>query len=90
MTKAELTSLIADKAGITKKAAENAINAFTEAVSETLAKGDSVSLVGFGSFKVTKRAEREGRNPRTGDKIKIPSAKVVKFSPGKALKDKIK
>ena len=90
MTKAELTAFVADKAGITKKAAESAINAFTEGVSTSLEKGEPVSLLGFGSFKVAGRAEREGRNPRTGDKIKIPAAKVVKFTPGKALKDRIK
>ena len=89
MTKAELTAMVADKAGMTKKAAEAAINGFTEAVSETLEKGDSVSLVGFGNFKVAQRSEREGRNPRTGEKIKIPSAKIVKFTPGKLLKDRI-
>jgi len=66
MTKAELTTFIADKAGITKKAAESAINAFTDGVSVALEKGESVSLLGFGSFKVAGRAEREGRNPRTG------------------------
>lgn len=90
MTKAELTAFVADQAGITKKVAEAAINAFTDGVSAALEKGESVSLLGFGSFKVSARAEREGRNPRTGDKIKIPAAKVVKFTPGKALKDRIK
>jgi DNA-binding protein HU-beta len=90
MTKAELTAFVADKAGITKKAAESAINAFAEGASSSLEKGEPVSLLGFGSFKVAGRAEREGRNPRTGDKIKIPAAKVVKFTPGKALKDRIK
>lgn len=90
MTKAELTAFVADKAGITKKAAEAAINAFADGVSSALEKGESVSLLGFGSFKVAERAEREGRNPRTGEKIKIPAAKVAKFAPGKALKDRIK
>lgn len=90
MTKAELTSLVADKAGMAKKGAEAAINALMEAISETLGKGESISLVGFGTFKVSNRAEREGRNPRTGEKLTIPAAKVVKFIPGKMLKEKIK
>lgn len=90
MTKSELASLVAGKAGIAKKGAETAINAVLEAISETLGKGESISLVGFGTFKVSKRAAREGRNPRTGAKLKIPAAKVVKFTPGKKLKEKVK
>ena len=89
MTKSELTSLVADKAGIAKKGAETAINAVMEAISETLEKGDSISLLGFGTFKVSERAAREGRHPRTGEKLKIPAAKVVKFTPGKMLKDRV-
>lgn len=87
MTKADLVAFIAAKANITKKDADAAVGAFVEGVSGALAKGEGVSLVGFGSFKVGERAAREGRNPRTGEAIKIPASKTAKFSPGKALKD---
>jgi DNA-binding protein HU-beta len=87
MTKADLVAFIVDRAKITKKDADAAVGAFVDAVSEALTKGDSVSLVGFGTFKVGERAAREGRNPRTGEAIKIPAAKTAKFSPGKKLKD---
>jgi DNA-binding protein HU-beta len=87
MTKADLVALVGEKAKITKKNADAAIGAFMEAISGALAKGEGVSLVGFGSFKVAERAARDGRNPRTGEAIKIAAAKTAKFSPGKALKD---
>jgi DNA-binding protein HU-beta len=87
MTKADLVAFVADKAKITKKDADAAVGAFMEAVSGALAKGESVSLVGFGTFKVGERAAREGRNPRTGESIKIAAAKSAKFSQGKKLKD---
>jgi DNA-binding protein HU-beta len=87
MTKADLVAFVADKAKITKKDADAAIGAFVEAVSGGLAKGENVALVGFGTFKVGARAAREGRNPRTGESIKIAAAKTAKFSPGKKLKD---
>ncbi len=86
MTKADLAAILADKAEITKKVADAAIGAFMEAVSGALAKGESVSLVGFGTFKVGARAERAGRNPRTGEPVTIPAAKTAKFAPGKKLK----
>ncbi len=89
MTKADLVAFIADKASMTKKDADAAVGAFMEAVSGALSRGESVSLVGFGSFKVGERAAREGRNPRTGDPIKIPASKTAKFIPGKALKDQL-
>jgi DNA-binding protein HU-beta len=89
MTKAELVSLMASKAGISKNVAEKALKAFTEGVTEALRKGDRVSLVGFGSFEVSTRAARKGRNPRTGQVIEIKAAKVPKFRAGRALKESI-
>jgi DNA-binding protein HU-beta len=87
MNKTELIDHIADQADIPKAAAARALDAMIGAVRTTLKKGGSVSLVGFGTFDVSKRAARTGRNPRTGETIKIKSAKVPKFRPGKALKD---
>ena len=87
MNKSELIDLIAQQADISKAAAGRALEALITGVTKSLKKGDSVSLVGFGTFAVTKRAGRVGRNPRTGAEIKIKSAKVPKFRPGKALKD---
>lgn len=87
MNKTELIAHIAENAEISKAAAARALDATLSGVTQTLRKGDSVSLVGFGTFVVTKRAARTGRNPQTGDKIKIKAAKVPKFRPGKALKD---
>ena len=89
MTKTELVAIIADKVELTKKDAEAALNAFMDSVKEALAKGDKVSLVGFGTFEVRERAAREGKNPRTGDKHTIAACKVPAFKPGKALKDKV-
>lgn len=86
MTKAELVAAIASKADISKASAEKALNGFIAAVTEALKKGDKVSLVGFGTFEVVKRAARKGRNPRTGQEIKIKASKAPKFRPGKALK----
>ena len=87
MNKTELVSAIADKAGISKKDSEKALKAFTDTVTAQLKKGDKVQLVGFGTFEVTKRAAREGRNPQTGDVMKIAASKAPKFKAGKALKD---
>ena len=87
MNKTELIAAIAAKTGETKKDAEATLNAFVNVVSETLAKGDKVQLVGFGSFEVRKRAARKGRNPQTKEEIKIPASKVPVFKAGKALKD---
>lgn len=86
MNRKELVDAIADKAGLTKKDAEAALEAFTDAVVGELKSGGSVSLVGFGSFKVSDRAAREGRNPRTGEKIKIAASKVPSFKAGKEFK----
>ncbi len=82
MNKAELVAKIADEAGITKTQANDALNAFTTTVQKTLKKGDKVTLVGFGTFSVTKRAARTGRNPRTGAPLKIKAKKVAKFPLG--------
>lgn len=89
MNKTELIEHIAQQADISKAAATRALEAVIGGVRTTLKKGGSVSLVGFGTFAVTKRAARAGRNPRTGDTIKIKAAKIPKFRPGKALKDAI-
>ncbi len=89
MNKAELVSAIADKTSLSKKDAESAIKAFTEVVAEELKKGEKVQLVGFGTFEVSKRAARVGRNPQTGKEMKIPASKAPKFKAGKALKDSI-
>jgi DNA-binding protein HU-beta len=89
MTKADLVARMADDAGITKAAAEKAFNSFVDAVAESLAKGDKVTLVGFGTFSVSERGQREGRNPRTGETITISASKVVKFKAGSKLKDSI-
>ena len=90
MNKAELINAAAEKAGLSKKDTETAINAAIEVISECRAEGDKVQLVGFGSFEVKTRAARVGRNPRTGKEITIPASKVAKFTPGKGLKDAIK
>jgi DNA-binding protein HU-beta len=89
MNKSELVDFIAAEAEISKAAAGRALDAVTTAVKKTLKKGDSVTLVGFGTFSVGKRAARVGRNPQTGAEIKIKAAKVPKFKPGKGLKDAV-
>ena len=89
MNKTELIAAVAEKAEISKKDAEKAVKAFTDAVAEELAKGGKVQLVGFGNFEVSERAAREGRNPRTGETMTIAASKTPKFKPGKALKDEI-
>ena len=89
MNKTELISAVADKAGLSKKDSEKAINAVVDAIIDALRQGDKVQLVGFGSFEVKNRAERTGRNPRTKESIKIPAAKLPQFKAGKAFKDAI-
>ena len=89
MNKTELISAVADKAGLSKKDSENAVNAALDAITEALKAGDKVQLIGFGSFEVKERAERIGRNPRTKETIKIPAAKIPQFKAGKAFKDAI-
>jgi DNA-binding protein HU-beta len=90
MTKADLVAKIASAAGITKSKADKAVDGFVSAVSGALVAGDKITLVGFGTFSVAGRAQREGRNPRTGQKIKIPASKVVKFKAGRSLSEKVK
>ena len=85
MNKTQLIDAIAEDAGITKSAAKLALESFLKNVGETLTKGDKISLVGFGSWSVSERAEREGRNPQTGKAIKIAAKKVVKFKAGADL-----
>jgi len=89
MNKAELIANVAGSAGLSKKDAEKAINAFIENVEGALKKGDKVQLVGFGTFEVRARAARKGRNPQTNKEITIPASKVPAFKVGKALKDAI-
>ena len=89
MNRAELIVAMAEKAEISKKDAEKALKAFTEVVAEELKKGEKIQLVGFGTFEVSERAAREGRNPQTGASMKIAACKAPKFKAGKALKDAI-
>ena len=89
MTKQELVAKMADDADISKKAAEQALNAFMDGIKEALGKGDSVSLVGFGTFGVSHRDARTGRNPQTGAEIQIPARNVPTFKAGKGLKDSV-
>ena len=85
MNKAELVSKMAELAGVTKVQAERGLDALIQAITEAVERGEAVRLVGFGSFEVVKRAEKAGRNPRTGEPLKIPAKKVVKFRAGKRL-----
>jgi DNA-binding protein HU-beta len=89
MNKAELIAKLADDASITKTQAGAALDSFTEAIAKTLKKGDKVTLVGFGTFSVSKRAARNGRNPQTGATIKIKAKKVAKFKAGKELAGRV-
>lgn len=89
MNKTELVAAIAEKAEISKKDSEKALKAFIDVVSDQLKKGDKVQLVGFGTFEVSERAAREGRNPQTGKTMKIEACKAPKFKAGKALKDAV-
>ncbi|WP_251448525.1 HU family DNA-binding protein [Vermiculatibacterium agrestimuris] len=89
MNKAELINAAAEKAGLSKKDTEAAVNATIEAIAACLASGDKVQLVGFGAFEVKSRAARIGRNPKTKETIQIPASKVPVFKPGKALKDAV-
>ncbi len=89
MNKAELVAAIAEKAEISRKDAEAALKAFTEVIEEELKKGEKIQLVGFGTFEVSERAARVGRNPQTKEEIKIPASRAPKFKAGKALKDAI-
>ena len=90
MNKKELAAEMAQKSGLAKKDAEKALDAFIEAVSGSLQKGESVQLIGFGTFEVRQRAARDGKNPRTGETIHMPAARVPAFKAGKGLKDRVK
>lgn len=92
MNKSELVDVMADKADLSKADAERALNAFTDAVTETLASDndEKITLVGFGTFSTSERAARTGRNPQTGETINIPATVVPKFKAGKSLKDAVK
>jgi len=90
MTKAELIGRIAEEAKISKASAEKVVNSFANSVTRALKKGDKLTLTGFGTFSVTKRRARTGRNPQTGKEIKIPARKVAKFKAGKMLKSAVK
>ena len=87
MNKTELVAAIASKTELSKKDAEKALKAFTDVIAEELKKGEKIQLVGFGTFEVSERAAREGRNPQTGETMKIAASVAPKFKPGKALKD---
>ncbi len=87
MNKTELIAAVAEKAEISKKDAEKALKAFTDTVAQELKKGEKVQMVGFGTFEVSQREAREGRNPRTGETMKIAATRMPKFKAGKALKD---
>ena len=89
MTKADIIDRMASDADVSKAAAGRALDSALEAITKSLTKGDSVTLVGFGTFTVSKRAARKGRNPQTGAEISIPASKVPRFKPGKGLKDSI-
>ena len=89
MNKTELVAAMAEQTGLSKKDAEAALKAFTDVVTEELKKGEKIQLVGFGTFEVSERAARIGRNPHTKEEISIPPSKAPKFKAGKALKDMV-
>ena len=89
MNKAELVAAMAEKTGLSKKDAEAALKAFTDIVAEEVKKGEKIQLVGFGTFEVSERAARTGRNPQTGEEMTIAASKSPKFKAGKALKDSL-
>ncbi|ELQ8316841.1 HU family DNA-binding protein [Pseudomonas aeruginosa] len=89
MNRQELVKAIAEKSGQTQAAASDMLNAFISTVQDSVAAGDKIALVGFGTFESVKRAERQGRNPASGEPITIPASTLPKFSPGKAFKDQV-
>lgn len=89
MNKQELVAAMAEKAGLTKADSEKFVKAFEETVKETMGKGEAIQLIGFGTFSVSERAARTGRNPQTGKEIQIAAKKVVKFKAGKALDQEV-
>ena len=90
MNKPELISAVAEKSGLTKKDAENALNALLDTITNTMAEGDKIQLIGFGTFEVKERAARLGHNPQTKEEILIPESKFPAFKAGKALKEAVK
>ncbi|MCI5591918.1 MAG: HU family DNA-binding protein [Oscillospiraceae bacterium] len=90
MNKTEFINAVAEKEGIEKKCAEKAVNAVFATIAQELAKGEKIQLVGFGTFEIRERAEKQGRNPRTGETMTVPASKVPAFKAGKALKDAVK
>lgn len=89
MNKTEFIAAVAEQAGLSKKDAEKAVKAYNDVVAAELAKGGKVQLVGFGTFEVSERPEREGRNPKSGETMMIAASKAPKFKAGKALKDQV-
>ena len=89
LTKAELAELLFERVGLNKREAKDIVDTFFEEIRDALARGDSVKLSGFGNFQVRDKPPRPGRNPKTGETIKIPAAKTVKFTAGKAFKDAV-
>ena len=89
MNKAELITAMSVKSGLSKADAEKALNAFTDAVTDELVNGGKIQLIGFGTFEVSNRAARTGKNPQTGEALSIPACKVPKFKAGKALKESV-
>ena len=90
MNKAELVEEVADQTGITKKRSREAVDAIISAITDSLAREERVTLVGFGTFQAMERKARRGRNPQTGEELQIPAKKVPKFVPGKELREKVK
>ena len=90
MNKSELITIVAEKAGLTKKQASDALDATREAIQDAVTAGDKVSFIGFGTFERRDRAARTGRNPQTNEKVDIPASSVPAFKPGKAFKDRVK
>ena len=89
MNKQELVSAVAEKTELTKADSEKAVNALVDTIKVSLAKGESTQLIGFGTFSITERAARTGRNPQTGEEMQIAAKKVVKFKPGKAIDEAV-
>lgn len=90
MNKAELVEEVVNETGLTRRTAREAVNTITSVITDALARGEKVTLVGFGTFKVMERKARTGRNPQTGQTIQIPAKKAPKFRPGKGLREKVR
>ncbi len=90
MNKAELVEEVVNETGLTRRTAREAVNTVTSVITDALARGEKVTLVGFGTFKVMQRKARTGRNPQTGQSIQIPAKKAPKFRPGKGLREKVR